>query len=127
MSVMSFRAVLGLAVVVAVVSAHDVSDAVDATEAPRAKQAHANLDLAKLVERLDSSSFREREQAQQALLQLPGVFAHKLEQMREAAKSPEIRGRLEQVITSRRRCTWNSLLAAVDVAGCRWWQTLCRR
>jgi hypothetical protein len=108
MSGKTLRAVLG-GVVVAVCSIHAAS--VDPAMGEPVVELPGDPELARLVQQLDSQSFREREHAQQVLVQLPGLFAAKLEQLQKTAESPETRGRLEQIIRQRRRGAWKSDMA----------------
>jgi hypothetical protein len=64
--------------------------------------------IAELIKQLDSASFREREEAHQALVNLPGVMAEQFKPLRASASSPEVRGRLDQIIAQRCRGSWKT-------------------
>jgi thioredoxin-related protein len=102
MSIRGIRATLGCLVAVAGLFVFDAWMPQSAGGEPADDAAK----LAKLIEQLDSPSFREREQAQRTLVDLPGLWAKRLKQSRSVAKSPEVRGRLDHVIEQRCRGAW---------------------
>ncbi len=102
---------LGTTIAVVVVFSYHTTSVDQAVGEPTVQQSPADVKLAKLVKELDSQSFREREHAQQILLQLPGVLTGNLEQLRKTAESPETRGRLEQIIRQRCRGAWHRDMA----------------
>ena len=117
MSRKTLSAVLGTAITVVAVFSYHASSVDRAMgeppvqQTPTVQQSSDDAELAKLVKELDSQLFREREHAQQVLLQLPGVLTGKLEQLQKSAESPETRGRLEQIIRQRCRGAWHRDMA----------------
>ena len=73
-------------------------------------------ELKRLIEQLDAPAFREREQAQQALIQLPGLWVERLKESRRKTTSPEVRGRLDQVIRQRSSGAWKTDMKAALAA-----------
>ena len=99
---------ISLALVAVIAAAGIVSISLWTPQTAQGEPATASSKIADLIKQLDSASFREREQAHQALVNMPGVLSEEFASLRAAATSPEVRGRLDQIIAQRCRGSWKT-------------------